>query len=203
MASIGKWRSVIGADIGQAKDPSAVVRIERDNNGVWWVRDADRLQLGIPYKEVAAEISRRATAHDAVVVIDGTGVGRVVSELLRDGGCTHAAITITGGLGERGMAVSKVSLVTGLRALMERGGLRVPAVHTDLVNELRSFRVKVRGTSTEAYEAAPGEHDDLVMALALAVWGTALAEVVRDVEDIESPMEAYFRTMDEVRRGDL
>jgi len=203
MGSVARWRSVLGADIGQAKDPSALVRIERDADGVWWVREAYRVPLGTTYREVAELVEKKSHEHDAVVVIDGTGVGRVVSELLRERACMHIAVTITGGLGEHGQNVSKVSLVTGLRAMMERGGLRVPSSHAELVSELRAFRVRVRGTSNEAYEAAPGEHDDLVMALALAVWGTALAQVEQDAVAEEAPMDAYMRIMRELRDGDL
>lgn len=49
-----------------------------------------------------------------------------------------------------------------------RAGLKLAPV---IRQEFSSFRAKVSTTGHHAYEAGGGAHDDLVLALALAVWG--------------------------------
>ncbi len=72
-------------------------------------------------------------------------------------------------------AVPKRALVRPLVAALEAGRLKVarglPAGEA-LVRELRAFRRQVSAKGHDTYEGA-GEHDDLVIAAALAVWWRA------------------------------
>ena len=79
-------------------------------------------------------------------------------------GCEIRPVTITGG--ERshihcyGWNVPKQDLISGVRVLLERGELRI-------ARDLRGLRILMRELM-EMHET--GEHDDLVIALALACW---------------------------------
>jgi hypothetical protein len=107
-----------------------------------------------------------------VMAVDATGVGTPVVEMLRAAlqsdqtamRCELKPVVITGGYGERHASgtwyVGKADLLTRLRASLELRDLRIAAGLPEtpaLVKELTGFGG--RG------------HDDMVMALALAMWG--------------------------------
>jgi hypothetical protein len=119
-----------------------------------------------------------------VLVIDQTGVGRPVVDLLADGlrdrvTCIYFPVTITAGheatVGEGGgLRVPKKELVAAVQVLLQSRRLHVARTLPDapvLVRELENFRVKVTASAHETFEAwRERDHDDLVLAVALAAW---------------------------------
>lgn len=113
------------------------------------------------------------------ILLDYTGVGRPVFDMFRQAGLLRGeAIAITGGREtsetEFGYSVPKVTLVSRLQALLHSGDLRIPRVLPDaavLTRELQEFRVKYTDAGNATFNAREGEHDDLVLALAIAVFG--------------------------------
>ncbi|MEJ7810414.1 MAG: hypothetical protein WKG32_08375 [Gemmatimonadaceae bacterium] len=113
------------------------------------------------------------------LVVDFTGVGRPVVDMLRADKLEPVAVTITGGdqVTRDGLAwrVPKRDLVGALQVLLQSKRLRIarelPSAAV-LVDELLRFRVKINpDTAHDSYGSwREGEHDDLVLALALAVW---------------------------------
>ena len=91
-------------DLGQAHDFSALVVLERVGTELH-ARHIERLPLGTPYpvqvERIATLISSPELAKDVLVAVDGTGVGRAVTDLLRAAlrpfRTPLVAITITGG----------------------------------------------------------------------------------------------------------
>jgi hypothetical protein len=148
------------------------------------LRHLERLPLGTPYQEVVErvrEVARsEALAGRCAVVVDATGVGGAVIDLLRaaDLGCEMAAVTITGGprasRSEGGWTVPKRDLVVGMEVMLETGSLRIAAGLPEgerFIKELTGMRVKVSAGGREQFEAwREGTHDDLVLAAALACW---------------------------------
>jgi hypothetical protein len=64
--------------------------------------------------------------------------------------------------------------VARLETLLAAGRLRVAPglkLAPEIRRELSAFRAKVSGTGHHAYEAGGGAHDDLVLALAIALGG--------------------------------
>ena len=117
------------------------------------------------------------------VVVDATGVGRPVVDTLKNSGlgCEVTAVTITGGdkqqyrRGESGaMNVPKVDLMAHLLMALEKGELKIAAKMREsgtLKRELLDVRMSQRGLAAMQFGAdGAGRHDDLVVALALAVW---------------------------------
>jgi hypothetical protein len=187
----------IGVDLGQKHDYTAIAVVEKENARLMnrdrvynaqaavkprlLVRRAQRVALGTPYPRVAEmirEITREwPMAGQCTLVVDATGVGAPVVDMLRAPGlgCDLTAVTITGGdresrQGPMNAGVPRRDLIAGLQLAIEKGELRVArgmAGAGSLIRELTEMRVDDGG----------GEHDDLVMALALACWKARMPSV--------------------------
>ena len=180
-----------GLDLGQKRDHSAIVVVERMNlyqaseapafHGVD-VRHVERAPLGTPYPEVVAGVRdlvrRLARQYDGcALAVDATGVGAPVVEMLRAAGlgAEVTAVTITGGDRERvsgGVwSVPKRDLMAGVQVMLEKRTLRIGRRMKEagaLVKELTDVRLTA-GSGGMGAEGR-GEHDDLAVALALACW---------------------------------
>jgi hypothetical protein len=158
------------------------------------VRHIVRFELGTPYDAVVDEVARLMTTEqlrgESLLVFDRTGVGGAVADLFQAaymhgelGRCQWPlGITLTAGFG-RGAGESgyyqttahKGDVIQRLYMLLERGLVKIPLglpVADQLTKEVRAFRLK-QSTSTGnlSFEAErEADHDDLVIALALAIW---------------------------------
>jgi hypothetical protein len=88
------------------------------------------MPLGTAYPLVADRIAAVArAAGDAPIVVDATGVGRAVVDLLRERGFDPIAVTLTGGKMVRwtasGLSVPRHAFFRPLEAAMEANWLRV------------------------------------------------------------------------------
>jgi len=89
-------------------------------------------------------------------------------------------VTITGGVSwhvepddRYQWHVSKIMLVGTVQRFLQSGRLRIGAKLTHagtLQKELRDFRVKISKAANETYEAREGQHDDIVLGLAIALF---------------------------------
>ena len=183
----------LGVDLGQKQDPTALALVRRmeyrcayggprfDGLGVVGL---ERVPLGTPYPVVVERLKRLTHRVDLLgrvkVVVDATGVGTPVVEAMRAAGlgAEVTSVTITGGAAEthKGLDyhVPKQDLMMGLQLLLEKGELKISRKGSEAgarVKELVNMRQQtgVRGRIRVGAEAF-GEHDDLVMALALAAW---------------------------------
>jgi hypothetical protein len=171
----------IGLDLGQKQDFSAVAVVERAD--CLHVKHLERIPLGTPYAKVVGRVSEMARhpalAGNAAMVVDATGVGAPVVEMLRQVRlpCRVTAVTITGGEHAHGRGedwhVPKKDLMAAVQVLLENGELKIhrgleaaPA----LVRELTEIRAQRNKTQS-------GEHDDLALAVALACWRARRLEV--------------------------
>jgi len=183
-----------GLDLGQKHDFSAIAVVEREDERRLGlsssvmkslrVRHLERVPLGTPYAAVAARVSALLSQAEfrqtKQLVVDATGVGGPVVELLRSVWlpCGVTSVTITAGDAERGNGnewhVPKRDLLAGLAVLLEQGQLKIPRKLKEtptLVRELTEIEVRQRtGGRVVMGAEGEGQHDDLVMALALACW---------------------------------
>ncbi len=119
------------------------------------------------------------------LLVDATGVGRPVLDLVRQArmpaDVRGATITAGDALSRDGLdyRVPKADLVGTLQLLLGDGRLKWAAtlpLRAELEAELADFRVKLTAAAHESYGAwREGQHDDLVLALALASWGLVFA----------------------------
>ncbi len=176
----------IGLDLGQAKDYTALAILEQLQalaKPHYHCRYLERVKLGTSYPEVA-EYVKDLIARPEIgsgncrLVVDATGVGRPVVDMLRDKGLHPEAATITGGntavQDDLGWRVPKRDLVMGMLVLMQGQRLKfadgLPEVPT-LINELMNFEIKITDNAHDTYGAwREGTHDDLVLAVSLAAW---------------------------------
>jgi hypothetical protein len=189
---------VVGLDLGQARDFTALAVLEwTEGRGAWdaaaWthqkvneqrVRHLERVPLGTPYPEVVTRVAAVMASlgpGQCDLIVDATGVGRPVVDMLRRErlDCWIRAVMVTGGGAESQSdgyyKVPKRDLITGLQVLLQSGALKIsqrlqwgPA----LLKEMSEMRVKVTTEGSETFGAwREGTHDDLVFAVALAGWG--------------------------------
>ena len=175
---------VVGLDLGQASDFTAVAILERfPAKRVWAVRNLFRFPLGTPYTVIVEGIRRLMNAWplrgNSHLVVDGTGVGRPVLDLLRRPGlgCRPVSVTIHGGdrvTTGSGYGVPKRDIVSTLQLLLQQGRFKIAASLLDakaLFAELASFGVRISDSGHDTYCAGrANEHDDLVNAVGLACW---------------------------------
>jgi hypothetical protein len=70
-------------------------------------------------------------------------------------------------------SVPKLTLVSRLQALLHQGRLKILRSLPDsevLIRELNDFRVQYTAAGNLGFSARSGRHDDLVLALAIAIW---------------------------------
>jgi hypothetical protein len=125
------------------------------------------------------------------VLVDYTGVGRPVFDMFAGRHALRRAqgVVITGGRDTTkhgaGWSVPKGELVSKLQALLHSGHLRIAASLPDapvLLRELQDFRVRFTDAGNATFNAREGAHDDLVLALALAVFGLSRPEMARELD---------------------
>lgn len=113
----------------------------------------------------------------SALVVDAGGPGRPVVDAMRTAGLKPVAVSITSGKRTRranGMVyVPKRLLVRGLVTTLENGRLKIAKglpLADAFMDELQAFQVTLTAKGRDTYAARSGEHDDLVIAVALAVW---------------------------------
>jgi hypothetical protein len=179
---------VVGLDLGQTQDFTALAVLECQaplgsaDKPDYALRHLKRFPLGTAYTDIVpavATLRRTRALRDAPVVVDQTGVGRAVVDLLCQAIGWVVPVTITGGHAvtvteDRSFHVPKKELVTCLQvALQSRRlciarGLHEAAI---LVRELQNFQIKITAAAHETFGVwREGQHDDLVLAVALACW---------------------------------
>ena len=175
--------TTIGLDIGQRRDSTAIIVDEHGPDDTHRVRHIERPRLGTPYPKVilrVKDIRDRITARTKSVPTiwaDVTGVGRPIVDELSARGVDVVPVTITAGESVtregREWHIGKLALVGRLEVLLSAGRVEWNGSTTEgkaLTNELHRFALKVSQAGSLSLEAESGAHDDLVIALALAVF---------------------------------
>jgi hypothetical protein len=200
-------RHCIGLDLGRQTDPSALALLrwyappvvccanpewlkpKRQKKPEYHVPTLKRWPLGTTYVAIVDDVIKflRMLPSDPVppvLVVDGTGVGAAVCEMVRGqigaakvrGGMVAATITPGHTVTNTGYGtwnVAKRQLASVLQVLLGNQRLfvdpRLPEAAT-LQRELGTFSVKINPqTGNESFEAwRERDHDDLVLAVALA-----------------------------------
>jgi hypothetical protein len=187
--SLLSWRPcrrfVVGLDLGQAQDFTAVAVVHRSagRDDAVQVPHLERFPLGTPYPAIVGRTAQLLATPplrgQASLVVDRTGVGSAVVDLLAEAHLSPIAVTITGGdkvhrESKTRYSVPKRELVGCLQVLLQTGRLKIASALPEaelLVKELLAFQVKITASAHDTYGAwREGAHDDLVLALALAIW---------------------------------
>jgi hypothetical protein len=183
-----------GLDLGRPHEFTALAVLERtevlspdDSTRTvhhYAVRHLERMPPATPYPEVFARLTGVFAApslHGCKLVVDYTGVGRPVLDMLRKAkvGASIIPLFVTSGKSsssdERGgWLVPRQELAATLQVLLQSRRLRVaPALPESavLARELAAFQMKVSPSAVQEMDAwREGGHDDLVLAVAVAAW---------------------------------
>ena len=191
----------IGLDVGREHDPAALAVLSArgtrpsSHRPAWTLLDVGNLALGTDYLKLAEQAAGLAAeftgaGYATVLAVDATGIGAAVLEMARRSAPTERiyGVSITSGMSlsrssPDGFTVGKHRLTEGLTVALQQGGLDTDAhASPDGVAEFQAqmaqFVAKPRpGQPTyQRHEAASG-HDDLVLAVELALWiGDAMAD---------------------------
>lgn len=191
---------VIGLDLGQSSDYTAIVIAEShkpadDTLLHYAIRHLERLPLGTSYPQVVTRVQalmaspvqvrggtryeRHPLGEEAYLVVDHTGVGRPVVDMLEQAGLRCVPVSIHGGdrVSHEGRwyRTPKRDLVAAVQVLLHSRRIEFAAAHpmmSVLEQELTNFKVTIDPvTAHDSYSAwREKDHDDLVLALALACW---------------------------------
>ena len=192
-------RYFIGVDLGQQRNFTAIAILQRETRTLdtrdpvtfaphieetYAVRHLERLPLGTSYSEVADYIAF-LTRHIAVtgrceVILDATGLGAPVADMLRSRGMKgplHRVI-LTGGdnqtTNQIGTGIPRRDLISRLHLAIEQKKLSIardtPATR-DLLKELANLEMHYTPAGRLHYEPGGQEkQDDLTIATSLAWW---------------------------------
>jgi hypothetical protein len=178
----------VGLDLGQSNDFTALAVVQalkevNEKGGLsrsLHLRHLERYPLKTPYTSVADGVvslvsdprlweSRRPPR----LVLDATGVGKAVTDLLKSKGLRFTSVTITSGykahaVGQRDWRVPKRDLVAALEVPFHTGAFKVAEsleLWPTLKGELQSFRRKINlKTAHDSYgHWRESDHDDLVL----------------------------------------
>ena len=188
---------VAALDLGEAGQPTALAVLEQEVIDLPFrrgrelralkLRHLKRFPLDASYADIGTEtakvIARLGDDEQAKggtdLVIDITGTGRPVGEIMKREGLDPIFVTVTGSAKETEVAprdwhISRNDLVGRLRVLFQDKRFRVskkmPLVEK-FVEELQSFSMKKKLLNTndpESWRERPD--DDLVLAVAIAAW---------------------------------
>jgi len=204
----GPSHFAVGCDLAQANDWTAVSVVEHkagvlDYNTEWErhcrlgvrpqvkaeyfdLRHLERVR-GLSYVDIVDRLKTMMATPplcgdgrtpSGELVVDATGVGRGVTDLIADAGLPFIGVVITGGIETTHAQgnfwhVSKLDLVSRLDGKLHSGGLRIaPALKEapNLAEELKNFRRAVSASGRATFGARATAHDDLVLSCALAIW---------------------------------
>jgi hypothetical protein len=150
--------------------------------GRYLVRHLQRFELGLTYAEIADRVLGLLIGplRGVTVVVDGTGVGAAVVELLEAKGIPNLLpVIITGGFDEgkgtdgRTLHVPKSILIGHLQAALHLGELKVAPELPEaqaFAKELGDFRVSRTDAGNLSMNARSGAHDDIILSVALALY---------------------------------
>lgn len=202
----------LGLDLGQTNDPTALAVLRRQTHTPNsrpvpqpdWVFDLghlERFPLGTPYPAIVGEVGDRihrlkTLASSIYLVVDATGVGSPVVDLFEEAGLEPWSLTYTSGhtvskgSKPRSFNVPKRDLVSAAKVALQTQRLRISSqleLAPILRTEFKNFKVKISLKGSDTYEAwRSGDHDDLVLAVAQALWAA---------ETILSPQGIVFHTI--------
>jgi len=152
-------RYVVGVDLARKKDYTVIFVIDILRRHVVYYARFNDMSWAIQKRRIieVASLYNRATCW-----MDGTGVGDPIVEDVKASGVNAQCFLISNR--------SKQELIEKLRADIEFSRISFPQLPV-LIKELRNYEYEINSNGNIKYSAPPGQHDDTVIALALAAHG--------------------------------
>ncbi|OQB25740.1 MAG: Terminase-like family protein [Chloroflexi bacterium ADurb.Bin180] len=151
-----------GVDWGKHADFTCITVLDRSGQMIAW----DRFNQ-IDYTVQTQRLKAMADVYKpSVIVAESNAMGEPIIEQLRRDNLPVVSFATT--------AASKAQMVEGLALAFEKGEIKI-LPEPVLVNELQAFEMTRLPGGGIRYAAPEGLHDDCVISLALAWWGTSRA----------------------------
>jgi hypothetical protein len=175
---------VVGVDLGQARDPTAICIVKKidgtSRRPLFYCGFLQRVPLGTTYPSIIAHVGRlmERLPGPAALAIDMSGVGRPVYDLFVYAGFSPTGITITSGdsvtrESSNILRIPKLTLISRTSALLHSAQLKIQKNLADaptLIRELGGMRANFTEHGHLQVSARCGKHDDLCLALAIALY---------------------------------
>ena len=178
---------IISLDPAQLRDWSALAVIDMqylpDTRRFGYSLVAMARKQGLPYDQIVDWVSRiyHKTEFNQQqppdLVVDSTGVGVAVVDMLHTKGLRLNAVTITAGesFSQQGSIfhVGKARLIGTFLGAFDGGKVHVNPnmpIWPQLEKEMLAYRAEISAQGRAKFEAEEGEHDDMIFALAQAIW---------------------------------
>ncbi|QNK80419.1 hypothetical protein [Nakamurella sp. PAMC28650] len=184
MSGNGSTARVVGIDLGKQSDFTAISILDKiptdDGGSEVHVQYLRRLR-GVSYTAVVEEIAQMAewpALDGCPFIVDATGLGRPVFDMLAQRVRRVEALTISSGNivvkhGPREYSVPKADLVGAMQVLVAGHRIKVGTHIPDAVafiQELTDFGYETSDAGRTSFNATGAGHDDLVLSVALAAW---------------------------------
>lgn len=192
----GFVRYFVGADLGQANDFSSAVVVKDQQLPI---ADGSRVKLGprertvvfadkfrgVSYVDVVDYLIRLRNAPPfsgkSELVIDGTSIGRVVSDMLHEQSVDHTAVQMTGGQewrrSGRYVNASKTLMIENLAVLFASGDLKFArdlAMRKEIEEDLATFTTQTTAAGNQIITQSRNAsgHGDTGIALIVAAFAS-------------------------------
>lgn len=192
----GFQRYFVGADLGQANDFSSAVVLKDQQLPVY---DGTRVVLGprertvvfadkfrgVSYVDVVDYLIRLRNAAPfggkSELIIDGTSIGRVVSDMLHEQSVDHTAVQMTGGQewrrSGRYVNASKTLMIENLAVLFAAGDMKFAhdlALRKEIEEDLASFTTQTTaaGNMVISQSRSASGHGDAGIALIISAFAS-------------------------------
>ena len=182
---------VAGLDLGRKMDASVMHIMDAKNRSVVSHHMWDDGTNWVMQREAITRIAKEWDV--SRLVIDATGMGGdIFVQEIQEAGLPVEPFIIT--------AASREHILQALGVSMERQTVHFPGVPS-LLRQLRAFQHRKMSSGRWRVEAPPGEHDDEVFALALALTACAEAPSVNTSQPRKSRKPRYVPTQAEAASG--
>ena len=195
---------IMGVDLGQLSDWTAISIIQETETKThrptlhdvaagapgparaerqYALRYLERPTMRTPYPEIVERIyglvHKPSIERNVDLVVDATGVGRPVIDMMVARGLSPIPITIVAGhtvtpSADGGFHVPKKDIAGALQSMFGLRKIQVAprlALVPEFLKEMERFSIKTTKAGNVTYEAwRENDHDDLVLSVGLAVW---------------------------------
>lgn len=181
---------VAGIDLGRHMDWTVITIADTATNKVVFQDRFNQLDWTYQKDQIKNDVRKY---NNATCVLDTTGLGDTVYDDLTNDGLSIEPYHFTN--------VTKNLLINNLMRTMDNGLVQLPA-DDELVSEFEAFGFEITDKGNITYGAPKGWHDDIVISVALCVWGlqNAVVNVIgrsepqkdTDTSYTEDNLESYY-----------
>jgi len=188
---------IVGLDPARLRDWFACAAIGVHSRRLRALMRFQRMEWPAQIARAAAFYKRYAKGYPARVDTTGMG-GDSVGSMLNEAGVTYEAIDFSkkATYGDKRFDVdNKTAIVQGLQVSVERQEWSMPWIE-ELISEGDTFEAELLPSNRIRYRAAEGFHDDLVIAVGLAVTARHTAQPSMGVIEKPSPYDEHEQDED-------